>query len=259
RSAVSAPRTPSRSSTATSWACASLLPPNRSMGSCAKAASSFPNPTNQRVGSKWRALASARKFRSTTPSRASSPRSGPASTVWGRRERSSAARSWPRPISMRKRITERARLKAEARAAEMGLHLLLTVHLHGDGQGSARYHGMYQGAPEWPPAPARVFQALVAGVARGNLLPESVIPAFEWLERLDPPLIGAPVRTLGQRFSMFVPNNDTDSLNNPLDVSGLRVKKVVQPSLFSEVTTLLYVWSLPENPAPANTIVEAAN
>lgn len=141
----------------------------------------------------------------------------------------------------------------------MGLHLLLTVHLHGDGQGSARYHGMYQGAPEWPPAPARVFQALVAGVARGNLLPESVIPAFEWLERLDPPLIGAPVRTLGQRFSMFVPNNDTDSLSNPLDVSGLRVKKVVQPSLFSEVTTLLYVWSLPENPAPANTIVEAAN
>lgn len=42
----------------------------------------------------------------------------------------------------------------------MGLHLLLTVQLHGDGQGTARYHGMAQGNPEWPPAPARVFQAL---------------------------------------------------------------------------------------------------
>jgi CRISPR-associated protein Csb2 len=141
----------------------------------------------------------------------------------------------------------------------MGRHLLLTVRLHGDGEGIARYHGIHQGAPEWPPAPARVFQALVAGVARGNLLPESVVPALEWLERLDPPLIGAPVRTPGQRFSLFVPNNDADSLADPRDMSALRVKKAVHPSLFGGDEPFLYVWSLPEDAPLAQTIVQAAN
>lgn len=141
----------------------------------------------------------------------------------------------------------------------MGLHLLLTVHLHGDGQGSARYHGVREGAPEWPPAPARVFQALVAGSARGNTLPESLVSALEWLEGLEPPLIGAPFRTLGQRVSWYVPNNDADSLTDPRDVSSLRVKKAVHPSLFAEQEPFLYVWSFPEESAHAHTIVEAAN
>lgn len=141
----------------------------------------------------------------------------------------------------------------------MALHLLLTVHLHGDGQGSARYHGVNQGAPEWPPAPARVFQALVAGGARGNALPESLVPALEWLERLEPPIIGAPSRTLGQRVALFVPNNDGDSLTDPRDVSPLRTKKAVQPSLFAESEPLLYAWALPDDSALANSIVEAAN
>ena len=52
-------------------------------------------------------------------------------------------------------------------------HLLIAVHLHADGMGTARYHGMYQGSPEWPPAPARLFQALVAGVAVGRNLPDA--------------------------------------------------------------------------------------
>ena len=51
----------------------------------------------------------------------------------------------------------------------MTRHLLIAVHLHADGMGTARYHGMHQGAPEWPPAPARIFQALVAGVGRSEV------------------------------------------------------------------------------------------
>ena len=42
-------------------------------------------------------------------------------------------------------------------------HLVLTVRFLDD-----RYHGLLDrgGPPEWPPSPFRLFQALVAGVAR---------------------------------------------------------------------------------------------
>ena len=67
-------------------------------------------------------------------------------------------------------------------------NLVLTIRLH-----DARYHG----ATEWPPAPARVFQALVAGVARGNSIPSTAARAFEWLETLAPPVIAAPKARAG--------------------------------------------------------------
>lgn len=86
----------------------------------------------------------------------------------------------------------------------MARHLLLAVHLHADGMGTARYHGMYQGAPEWPPAPARLFQALVAGAALGRRLPEELASALQWLEGLPPPLIAAPLRRLGQAVASYV-------------------------------------------------------
>lgn len=140
----------------------------------------------------------------------------------------------------------------------MRQHLLLTVHLHGDGQGTARFHGVAQGAPEWPPSPARVFQALVAGAARGNALPEDIELALEWLERLPPPLVAAPLRHLGQSVSLFVPNNDADSLSDPRDVSGIRTKKVLQPSLFAEGQPFLYAWPLPSESGHAGSIVKAS-
>jgi CRISPR-associated protein Csb2 len=141
----------------------------------------------------------------------------------------------------------------------MAQHLVLTVRLYEDGFGTARYHGMSQGAPEWPPAPARVYQALVAGSAIGNALPEQLVPAFEWLESLQPPIIAAPTRTLGQRISLFVPNNDADSLPDPRDVSGIRTAKLIQPSLFAADQPLLYAWELGSDDAHARAIVEAAH
>jgi len=141
----------------------------------------------------------------------------------------------------------------------MAQHLVLTLRLHEDGSGAARFHGMSQGMPEWPPSPARVYQALIAGAARGNELPEQLVPALEWWERLQPPVIAAPHRTIGQAFSLFVPNNDADSLADPQDVSQIRTGKVVQPSLFPAKQPLLYAWQLASDAAHVSAIVDAAN
>lgn len=137
--------------------------------------------------------------------------------------------------------------------------LLLTIRFHGDGQGCARFHGSGQGKPEWPPSPARLFQALVAGSARGRRLTDGAVGAFEWLEALPPPVIAAPPGRQGMRLSLFVPNNDADTVRDPRDVSEIRTKKVVQPILFDEEVPLLYVWSVEGDEPQARCIVEAAN
>jgi CRISPR-associated protein Csb2 len=141
----------------------------------------------------------------------------------------------------------------------MDRHFLLEVRLYADGMGTARYHGMSQGAPEWPPAPARIFQALVAGVARGHWLPPGFVAAMEWLEQLPPPLIAAPLRRVGQAVSLYVPNNDADALSDPSDVSGIRTSKQIQPSLFDGAQPILYVWEFPESTPHEHTLVDAAH
>lgn len=137
-------------------------------------------------------------------------------------------------------------------------HLLIAVHLHADGMGTARYHGMLQGAPEWPPAPARLFQALVAGVAVGQRLPDAVLPALQWLEGLPPPLIAAPPRRVGQAVSAYVPNNDADALSDPTDLSGIRTAKHIQPSLYDGAQPLLYAWELPEGEGLEQAVIDVA-
>lgn len=141
----------------------------------------------------------------------------------------------------------------------MAHHLLFAVHLYADGMGTARYHGMHQGVPEWPPAPARVYQALVAGAARGQVLPDNAASALQWLEQLPPPVIAAPVRKLGQAVSLYVPNNDADALADPSDVSGIRTAKQVQPSLFDGTQPILYAWPLSEGDAPVAALMAVAH
>ncbi len=140
----------------------------------------------------------------------------------------------------------------------MARHLLLTVRLHGDGRGVARFHGMVQGNPEWPPSPARVFQALVAGNAQGDGLEREVLDALEWMERLPPPVIAAPRAQRGSRATLYVPNNDADAQPDPRDVSSIRVKKVVHPALFDAETPLLYAWPVPEGSPHADAVIRAA-
>ena len=76
------------------------------------------------------------------------------------------------------------------------------------------YHGRRDGgAPEWPPSPLRLFQALVAASAarwgeRHQLAYAQ--PALRWLEQQSPPEIVAPQSEPSTGYRLSVPNNAMD-------------------------------------------------
>jgi CRISPR-associated protein Csb2 len=118
--------------------------------------------------------------------------------------------------------------------------LLITVHFHDE-----RYHGR----PDWPPSPARLFQALLAGAAQSETLGGEERRAFAWLESLEPPVIAAPPMWAGQGLRNFVPNNDLDAVGgDPRRVGEIRAPKLIRPILFTVKTPLLYVWAFDEAP-----------
>ncbi|WP_295432976.1 type I-U CRISPR-associated protein Csb2 [uncultured Thiodictyon sp.] len=103
--------------------------------------------------------------------------------------------------------------------------------------------GRFHGVGEWPPAPARLFQALICGGARGGTLPEDARAALAWLERLTVPVIAAQKGTRGQHYTMFVPNNDLDSVDgDPRDIGKIRAGKLVHPWLFDAAMPFFYGW-----------------
>jgi CRISPR-associated protein Csb2 len=110
---------------------------------------------------------------------------------------------------------------------------------------SVRFHeGRYHGSGEWPPSPARLFQALVAGAARGATLSPQELAAFEWLESLDAPLIAAPSTSKGQPFRNFVPNNDLDAVGgDPKRIGEIRTAKTIRAYIFDTAQPLLYAWT----------------
>ncbi len=109
-----------------------------------------------------------------------------------------------------------------------------------------RFHeGRYHGQPEWPPSPARLFQALVAGGARAGRLRDEHEMALRWLERQAPPTIAVPRARRGAQITVYVPNNDLDAKGgNPDEVASLRAPKTVQPRIFEREASLLYAWTL---------------
>jgi CRISPR-associated protein Csb2 len=115
---------------------------------------------------------------------------------------------------------------------------------------AVRFHdGRYHGRPDWPPAPARLFQALIAGAAHGESLAEKDRRAFAWLERLDPPVIAAPAMRVGQGFRTFVPNNDLDAVgSDPRRIGEIRAPKLIRPVLFDVEAPLLYAWTFNDAP-----------
>ncbi len=135
-------------------------------------------------------------------------------------------------------------------------HILLTVRFLDD-----RYHGLLdRGGPvEWPPSPFRLFQALVAGVARrGELVEGEDVPsnrnftpigqALDWLQRHTrehPPIIIAPKHKVGQAITRFVPNNDGDK---KFDRQERLTAKHTQPTLFllepGQKPEVHYAWPL---------------
>jgi CRISPR-associated protein Csb2 len=123
-------------------------------------------------------------------------------------------------------------------------HLLISVRFH-DG----RYHGRNLGRGDWPPAPARLFQALVAGAAEGETLAPNDERALAWLERMAPPVVAAPPERAGQGFRTFVPNNDLDAVGgDPRRVGEIRAPKLIRPILFDAAMPLLYAWTFADTP-----------
>ena len=117
---------------------------------------------------------------------------------------------------------------------------------------SVRFHeGRYHGTSDWPPSPARLFQALVAGAGLKGPMQKVDIEALEWLEGASPPIIAAPFAKKGQAFDNFVPNNDTDAPKvggDPRKIGAVRGKKAVRPVLFDAEQAFLYAWPLRDDP-----------
>lgn len=121
--------------------------------------------------------------------------------------------------------------------------------------------GRYHGEPDWPPAPARLFQALIAAAATGDRIDNSDAAALRWLEEAPPPSIAAPHVRIGQAVKLWVPNNDIDAKGgDPAAVATIRTGKMVRPRLFDETVPLLYVWELmtTEDRAHATRLCELA-
>ena len=132
----------------------------------------------------------------------------------------------------------------------MSQSLVIAVRFH-----EGRYHGQadrFGDDDGWPPSPGRLFQALVAGAARGATLHAEDRRALEWLEELDPPRIAAPAVRRGQAVRRFVPNNDLDSVGgDPARIGEIRVGKQWRPCFFDSEVPVLFVWRFESGEAEA--------
>lgn len=126
---------------------------------------------------------------------------------------------------------------------------------------AVRFHdGRYHGAGPWPPAPARLFQALVAAAARGATLDEMDIDALKWLERRDAPLIVAPPARVTKGYSNYVPNNDLDAVDGDVRRIGkIKAPKLIKAMLFHPAAKVLYLWQLDDAEGHAVRICAIAN
>lgn len=107
------------------------------------------------------------------------------------------------------------------------------------------HEGRFHGEPEWPPSPARLFQALVAGAASSARIGAGAEACLRWLESLPAPLVGAPIATQGQDVKAWVPNNDLDAKGgDPAAVATIRTAKSIRPRLFDSAVPVLYAWSI---------------
>jgi CRISPR-associated protein Csb2 len=123
------------------------------------------------------------------------------------------------------------------------------------------YHGK-----EWPPSPARLFQAMLAGLMTGHYraLRPAAEPALRWLERQPPPEIFACERRAGRAYRLAVPNNDMDvvarawAAGREADPTRLKTMKDVSPHLLNEAETpqVKYVWQVGEDDAEGKQVLE---
>lgn len=117
------------------------------------------------------------------------------------------------------------------------------------------YHG-----GEWPPSPARLYQALVAGVMTCGYqrYQAEVEPALRWLEKQHPPLIHACDVNDGSEYRIAVPNNDMDvvakawAAGRDADPAVLRTMKTIRSKqLSAQGPHVEYTWHVEANEATA--------
>lgn len=121
------------------------------------------------------------------------------------------------------------------------MRFVITVTLH---------EGRYHGTGDWPPSPARLFQAVIAGTGLAGPLHDSDKAALRWLEGLGPPIIAAPRGEEGQRVQYFVPRNDRDLAGlDSAAIADLRMAKVTQPRLFHAHVPFVYAWRIRDDDA----------
>ncbi len=121
----------------------------------------------------------------------------------------------------------------------MRRYLAIHIRLH---------DGRYHGAGDWPPAPARLYQALVAGVGLGGPIPELIADTFRWLESLDAPEIIVPNHRTTTGYTNWVPNNDLDAKKgDPRQIGAIRTGKTIRAHIFDESQALHYLWPLQDD------------
>jgi CRISPR-associated protein Csb2 len=111
---------------------------------------------------------------------------------------------------------------------------------------AGRYHG-----EEWPPSPARLYQAMVAAVMTcGYREFESVVElALRWIERQPAPMIRCCEAEQTPGYRIAVPNNDMDVVawewkqGRYKDVAALKTMKQVAPWRVPETGPhVQYIW-----------------
>ncbi len=117
---------------------------------------------------------------------------------------------------------------------------------------AGRYHGA-----EWPPAPARLFQALLAGsqtCAYRNRW-EQIEPALRAIESLPAPEVIAADCTQSEPYRISVPNNDSDKAarewvaRREFNAADLRTLKTIRPRRLPQTDStphVTYIWSCKE-------------
>ncbi len=126
------------------------------------------------------------------------------------------------------------------------------------------HDGRYHGNGDWPPSPARLFQALVAGASLGGPIGDAERQALEWLEMQSAPIVAAPLGWQPKRGVLYyMPNNDSDRIEgDPLRIAEIRTAtKVFRPYFFDPAIPFVYAWPLrgePDDEDHAKTICALA-
>jgi CRISPR-associated protein Csb2 len=120
-----------------------------------------------------------------------------------------------------------------------------------------RYHGLLDrdGPPEWPPSPFRLFQALMAGIARREDIEGGMGKSLRWLTS-EPPVIISPQTRRGQVVTRYVPNNDSDRV---LNRQGRLTGKTSEPTIMLGAAVVHYVWPIRGDSPEVETLISASH